>query len=216
MAACMVSGFRVVTKKCGQYIHVLALAGQCLHGGKACCLWLCPTPQWQDWVCKQEAARWKTWAVSSYSMPYKVLAKEEKMNWTGVLSLHFAQTQAGKWSAWGHWWLPLHCLFESQNHKGWKRLKSNCRPTSSTTNPPSSYVLKCHSHLFQTLGGRVTPPLLWAVHSCALHPFCEEFFPDIWSKLPWVQLEAISSYSVPDVWEKRPIPTWLQPAFRQL
>lgn len=52
-------------------------------------------------------------------------------------------------------------------------------PLAASPCSPSSHVLKCHTHAFWMLWGRVTPSLLWVVLSDALHPFCEDFFPPI-------------------------------------
>lgn len=175
----MVSGFRVVTKKCGQYIHVLALAEQCLHGGRACCLWLCPTPQWQDWVCQKKLPGGKP--EPSQATPCHIKSLQKKRKWTVVecSASILIRERLGNG-------LPGDtgdCLcITSLSHRiirVEKHLNPTVIPLAAPPSSPSSHVLKCHSHVFLTLGGRVTPPLLWAVHSNALHPFCEEFFPDV-------------------------------------
>ncbi|KAK4825514.1 hypothetical protein QYF61_000027, partial [Mycteria americana] len=96
----------------------------------------------------------------------------------------------------GQLWEPPTLLAESQNHIGWKRPLRSSSPTINLTlpRPPLHHVPK---HLIQTpfkylQGWRLNPfpgqpvPMLD-------NPFSEEKFPNIQSKPPLAQLEAISS-----------------------
>jgi len=62
----------------------------------------------------------------------------------------------------------------------------------------------------------VTPPPPWAGHSNISALFLRRIFPNTQPEPPLAQLEAIASHPITVTWEERPIPTSLQPPFRQL
>ena len=89
------------------------------------------------------------------------------------------------------------CSLESQNYSGWKRPVRSASPTINPI-PPCllNHVLKCHIHMFfEPLQG-------WRIHHCPGQPgpmpdhsFSKEIFPNLKSKPPWTQLEAVRDLS---------------------
>ncbi|KAK4821029.1 hypothetical protein QYF61_012115 [Mycteria americana] len=108
---------------------------------------------------------------------------------------------------------------ESQNRIGWKRPLRSSSPTVNLTlpSPPLHHVSK---HLiqmsFKYLQG-------WRLNHCPGqpvpmldNPFSEEKFPNLQSKPPLAQLEAISSRPITCYSGEETDPTSLHPPFRQL
>ncbi|KAK4809926.1 LOW QUALITY PROTEIN: hypothetical protein QYF61_023413 [Mycteria americana] len=106
---------------------------------------------------------------------------------------------------------------ESQNRLGWKRPLRSWSPTVNLTlpSPPLHHVPK---HLIQTAFKYLQG---WRLHHCPgqpvpvlENPFGEEIFPNIQSKPPLEQLEAISSRPITCDLGEETDPTSLQPPFR--
>ncbi|KAK4817461.1 LOW QUALITY PROTEIN: hypothetical protein QYF61_015616 [Mycteria americana] len=114
--------------------------------------------------------------------------------------------------------IPPTLYSRAQNHIGWKRPLRSSSPTVNLTppRPPLHHVPK---HLIQTsfkylqgwglnhFPGQPVPMLD--------HPFSEVKFPNIQSKPPLAQLEAISSHPITCYLGEETDPTSLQPPFRQ-
>ncbi|KAK4817196.1 hypothetical protein QYF61_003589 [Mycteria americana] len=117
------------------------------------------------------------------------------------------------------WLQQNHRITESQNRIGWKR---PLRPSSPTINltlpsPPLHHVPK---HLIQAAFRYLQG---WGLHHfpgqpgpMLDNPFSEEKFPNIQSKPPLAQLEAISSHPITCDLGEETDPTSLQPPSRQL
>ncbi|KAK4809752.1 LOW QUALITY PROTEIN: hypothetical protein QYF61_008873 [Mycteria americana] len=111
-----------------------------------------------------------------------------------------------------------HRITESQNRIGWKRPLRSSSPTINLTlpSPPLHHVPK---HLIQTAFKYLQG---WGLHHfpgqpvpMLDNPFSEEKFPNIQSKPPLAQLEAISSRPITCDLGEETDPTSLQPPFRQ-
>ena len=95
-----------------------------------------------------------------------------------------------------HGWDPLvkHRIMESLRLEKTSRIiKSNRHPNPTT--PAKPCPEGPHPHLFWTPPGMGTPPLPWAAWSNAW-PLRKDIFPNLQSKPPLTQLEAISSHPI--------------------